>query len=1208
MQKATAFRNNLICLLLVLFPCYLFSQPTFFGVARTPIDNNTNAGPTASVTPPASVVKNDLVVIFAEYKGTGATLSLVNNGNQSWNTATTNSGSNQTVAIFWCSFNGSWGPVGNIPVISAGVGNTSALTAVMYVFRPKNSIDTWIINVPAQNNSTTGTSTVTINGVTTTAANTVTMAFWSVGAANTWNTLTGAGWSKTSLSAQYRNTTSPQSHTAAYNLQANAATIPNVTQTESASTDALTSIISWRESNFDDCSEAASLTSAASCSTVTGSVVGATLSTGIPTPSCGTPTYDVWFKFVAHSLSPTITLSGLGANFNNPHIQLLSGTCGTFTEQGCASGTSLSASNLIYGNTYYIRIYSTSGTAPGTNGNFNICITDPSLPSVFNVKVGRMNEVFQRSVLSNNAINTPWEVTYGPDGFLWVTGNKDYKAYRIDPSTGTQTTILDLSDPSTDFPSLKVQFNNTTSPVQNPWPQGGFAGLAIHPQFNSNHYVYISYSRKFDSVSVLNSGCAYFKNSLVRFTYNTGTNKLENPVVICDTLPGGNDHNSQRLIIAPVGGTYYLFYPQGDLGAGQLACQWRPNHAQDINYYEGKILRFNLEPDADAGAYDKWIPDDNPYNVTLGKQSAVWSVGIRNNQGFAYDTTNNILYGSSHGPYSDDEINIIERDKNYGHPLVIGYSADGNYNNSNAGSPNTTSSLAVITDEVAAAAAIPNYKDPLFSGYAPDQKTISYIWTANPKNGTWPSEGWSGMDFYSNTIIPGWKNSLVICGLKFGRVLRLKLGSSGTTVVNTDGADTVAYFQSQNRYRDLAFAPNGKDIYVSNEGSTSSGPAGGTSFVPTCTNCITKYTFLGYADAGGKSTIPDAIDVTDGTVNTVDSATTVTIDNTNNMLWVPITGPDGNIMAEIYANGNNLGVVHSAFYKNSGAIRVKGGVHYLDRNITITPQTQPSSTVKIRLYISKAEYDALDADGLSGINGIGDLKIIKNEDPCSAALASSTTLINPTVAELHGSNGYVLQGDITGFSSFYFASGNVVLPLQLVTFSGSLQNNAALLKWVTTNEINVSHFDLERSINGVDFTKIGSETAIGGTTGKNNYTYTDYDACNQSSSVVYYRLKVVDINGSTSYSQIVALTFISTNDFLVRPNPVQQTLYVHGKKDFHKPLQIELYDLTGKMLIRQQSFKNDFSIYVSSLKAGVYVLKMYNSFDVQVQIDKVMKQ
>ena len=386
-------------------------------------------------------------------------------------------------------------------------------------------------------------------------------------------------------------------------------------------------------------------------------------------------------------------------------------------------------------------------------------------------------------------------------------------------------------------------------------------------------------------------------------------------------------------------------------------------------------------------------------------------MGIRNNQGFAYDTTLGILYASQHGPYSDDEINVIEEAKNYGHPLVIGYAADNNYNGANAGSPNTTSSLAVITDEAAAAAAIPNYKDPLFSGYPSGGPTYPVnfrlpktIWdNGGVSNGSWPSEAWSGIDFYNNKVIPGWKNSLMIAGLKWGRVLRLKLGSDGNSIVNTDGADTVAYFQGRNRYRDLAIDPDGKTLYISDEGTSATGPGGNSpaATVPNCTNCIIKYTFLGYADANGKSTIPDAIDVIPMQsipVNTVDSATTVTIDNTNNMLWVPITGPDGNILAEIYANGNNLGTVHSAFYKHSGSIRIKGGIHYLDRNITITPQTQPSSTVKIRLYISKAEYDALDADGASGISAITDLKILKNEDVCSASIASSTTLVNPTVS------------------------------------------------------------------------------------------------------------------------------------------------------------------------------------------------------------------
>lgn len=832
-----------------------------------------------------------------------------------------------------------------------------------------------------------------------------------------------------------------------------------------------------------------------------------------------------------------------------------------------------------------------------------LCLFFISVTVFSQTPFSRMNEIWNRTVLSSGAINTPWEVTYGPDDSLWITDSHGYKAYKMSPVTGAQRTILDLSNASTDFPSFKVQFNNAS---QSPWPQGGFAGLAIHPQFNTGKpYVYISYVLKYNGGS--NGPGYFFKNSLVRFEYDATTGKLKNPIMLCDTLPGGNDHNSQRLIIAPVGGTDYLFYPNGDMGAGQLSNATRINKAQNLSSYEGKILRFNLEPDADAGAYDKWIPNDNPYNGV--NQSAVWCTGIRNNQGFAYNPNLGILYGSSHGPYSDDEINVIERAKNYGHPYVIGYAADNNYNGSSAGTPNYgPSSLSVITNETTAAAAIPGYKDPLFCGYAPNQATVSNIWTTAPSNSTWPSEAWSGMDYYNQAYIPGWKNSLVVAALKWGRIVRLKLGADGSSIVNTDGADTIAYFQSKNRYRDIAFSPDGKDVFVSQETNTSSGPAGGPATVPNCQKCVIKYTFLGYADAAGKSTIPAAIDVTEGTANTVNNATTVTIDNTNNMLWVPITGPDGNIMAEIYPNGNNLGTVTSYFYINSGAIRTKGGVHYLDRNMTITPQNPPSSAVKIRLYISKAEYDALDADPLGGINNISGLKILKNNDACGSSIATSTTLINPVFAEAHGTNGYVLQASVNSFSSFYFGGSNVTLPVHLLSFSGSLQNNTALLQWKTENEVNTDHFELERSVNGIDFKMITSEPAKGTTNSANNYSYIDYEAANQNATVVYYRLKIVDADGSFTYSQVVSVTIVTANTFMVRPNPVSQTLYVQSKKNFNRLLQVELYDLKGKMVLRQQETRQNFSIDVSTLRPGVYVLKMYNDYDVDQQVYKVIKQ
>jgi len=972
----------------------------------------------------------------------------------------------------------------------------------------------------------------------------------------------------------------------------------------------------------DDCSGAVTLTSGTSCSNTTSTVASATVTTGLPAgcESVGAH-YDVWYKFVAANTIHTVTISGQGSNFTNPEIQLYSGTCGSLTSLACGT-TAVGSSLLSIGSTYYVRV-SNIGSSPSSNGGFSICVTHPTPPLI--TTAGRMNEVYKQTTLSGSGIlQYPWEIAYGPDNNLWITESRGYKVYRMDPNTGAKTTVLDISMGSTWLPSpsdtLDVQFNSG-------WPQGGLAGLAIHPLFldgtGLHDFVYISYVHR--NLGGSSPTGMFFRNKIVRFTYNSGTGKLESPAIVADALPGSNDHNSQRIIIAPVtvGGTYYLFYASGDMGAGQFGNRDRPNYAQNPANYEGKILRYNLEPDADAGAA-AWVPNDNPYSSS----SPVYAIGIRNNQGFAYDPVLNVLYGASHGPYSDDEINIIQPFKNYGHPLIEGF-ADGNYNgNSTSGTTTSVSAGAAYTDnngvsscppigdEVANKAIIDAsgnglYKDPLFSAYpVPNGDlstpgTVKYIWRFNPGNATpapgWPTEAWSGLDIYTNALIPGWKNSLVAASLKWGRLLRVKLGAAGTTTAPSNTYnDSISYFNSQNRFRDLAFSPDGKDIFVVMDNtSTTSGPGSANPVVPACAGCVQKYTFLGYYDNGGKSTIPTSIDVTSGTDNTCTTSTTVTIDNTNANLWVPITGPDGNIMAEIYANGNILGTVTSSFYKNAGSIRITNGLHYLDRNITITPQTQPSTPVKIRLYISKAELDALVADVLSSVTSISSLQILKNSDACNNIITNATTLIAPTFAEAHGSNGYVLQGDITSFSSFYFAANNFTLPLDLLTFTGQLQNDkTVLLNWKTENEINTSHFVVERSTDGNRFSPIGNVTANGGRNnagGSYNYSFIDNDAANQSSQRLYYRLRMVDIDTRAKYSNIVSvvLQFV-TGTINVSPNPVINDVKVVIASPEDGRVHWKVIDNAGRVILKgtQQVSKgaNNFTINMNKLPAGSYYL------------------
>src|SRR5450432_487060 len=248
MKRPVQFRTSSLLLRCIILPAFLipvfsYSQ-TFFGVASNPADNAAKTGPTTAVTPPGSMLAGDLVIIYAQYRAAATTISISVTGGQTWSTAANNNGVNQSYYVFWCQYNGTWAAN---PSVTVGAG-ASGLTAVMYVYRPNNSSSTWGLNIGPTYSSATATAQ-SITGITTTAPNTVTMGFWASATATTWTTLTGAGWSKTGLGAQYRNTTGGQSHTAAYNITATAGAVANVSQTQSANVLCLKSIMAWHELN-----------------------------------------------------------------------------------------------------------------------------------------------------------------------------------------------------------------------------------------------------------------------------------------------------------------------------------------------------------------------------------------------------------------------------------------------------------------------------------------------------------------------------------------------------------------------------------------------------------------------------------------------------------------------------------------------------------------------------------------------------------------------------------------------------------------------------------------------------------------------------------------------------------------------------------------------------------------------------------------------
>lgn len=223
------------------------AAPTFFGVATNPADNGSLQEPQtgASLTPPASMQEGDLVVVilYNENGSAGDGLALNNTGGQTWVSDTSNGSYSFTGGaaghrIYWCRFNGTWSPASGPTFDLPSKSGTRGGGAQMLVFRPDVSSKVWNLDTGpnwAGFAAPTTPFTVTIGGVTPANPDTVTIARWLSDDDNTWGNLSGTGWSKASLAAQYRNTGgSDLSSTYAYNLKGASSATNNVSQDQTA--------------------------------------------------------------------------------------------------------------------------------------------------------------------------------------------------------------------------------------------------------------------------------------------------------------------------------------------------------------------------------------------------------------------------------------------------------------------------------------------------------------------------------------------------------------------------------------------------------------------------------------------------------------------------------------------------------------------------------------------------------------------------------------------------------------------------------------------------------------------------------------------------------------------------------------------------------------------------------------------------------------
>jgi hypothetical protein len=186
------------------------------------------------------------------------------------------------------------------------------------------------------------------------------------------------------------------------------------------------------------------------------------------------------------------------------------------------------------------------------------------------------------------------------------------------------------------------------------------------------------------------------------------------------------------------------------------------------------------------------------------------------------------------------------------------------------------------------------------------------------------------------------------------------------------------------------------------------------------------------------------------------------------------------------------------------------------------------------------------------------------------------------------------SGSSGNFSILRFSTSGVV-PLKLLAFDARLQNNDALLRWTTEQEINTSHFVLERSSDGRNYTPIGNINSAGTTGGSRQYSYTDQDISGSGYAVLFYRLKMVDIDQRFTYSPVSVIN-ISKEAAVVwlYPNPVGTRAALQVAASVKETISFRIINAAGQPVqsggYNLQKGNNRFELETAKLPAGQYFL------------------
>ncbi len=181
-----------------------------------------------------------------------------------------------------------------------------------------------------------------------------------------------------------------------------------------------------------------------------------------------------------------------------------------------------------------------------------------------------------------------------------------------------------------------------------------------------------------------------------------------------------------------------------------------------------------------------------------------------------------------------------------------------------------------------------------------------------------------------------------------------------------------------------------------------------------------------------------------------------------------------------------------------------------------------------------------------------------------------------------------------GYTMGAYGQNSVPLPVTLLSFNGRYAYASDVqLNWITTNEINMHSYFIERSIDGVNFTDIGTLSAKGQGSNRSDYTFTDR---NPGQYLLYYRLRLLDKNGDIAYTKTITLGGMNGLKSYIAPNPVRRGMDAQLvlKSAGNYPVSIQIYNISGQLVSTEgrilRAGRNEIKISTRNLAAGTYVL------------------